>query len=137
MFDITRLQDAIRTAQPEYIVDISSDLFTTTKYTTVQTPVIILSIPHIKAQDTQVVAQDGYSELGSLLFGIVPLTFRCPIADVVTVYNNIDQVCRHFQPVPENENFSSFSLNSGETKLIKDKVITYYLEWVYQFPRVV
>lgn len=137
MYDILRLQTAIKLALPEYLVDIASQAFSTTIYPEVSVPVIILSIPNVVSKDTEASASDAYTKYGSLLMDITPIIIRSLVVDFNTVYANIYAVCDSFLPVPENENFSSFTFHSGKVIDINNRVVTFLTEWVSLYPRVV
>jgi hypothetical protein len=137
MFDITAVQTKLLADNPTYKVDITADLFTTTKYDDPSVPVILINWPKIEPNDIKDCLDNNYSSYGTLLIGSLPVVIHCKQTDFLTVYNNIYESLQFFSPVPENSNYSNLVLLRGTPQIAPNNIIIYLTEWLYQFPRIV
>lgn len=137
MFDITTVQTALQTANPTYKVDVSADLFTTTKYPDTSNPIIILDWPKIQPNDVVDCLSNNYSSYGTLMIGQFTVVIHCKQADFLITYNNIYETLQFYSPVPENENYSNLVLLRGTPQQAANGMVMYLTEWLYQFPRIV
>ncbi len=134
MYDISLLLTHLSTTFPSYAVLAGDEVIDTS--TTPNATTIIVSLPKTFAKDTEDVVVQAYMGYGSLLVDVTPIFISSPLSTFNATYQAIDAALTGFNPVPDDANYSSFALFSGEPIKLANNQCVYRTDWFSVYPRI-